>query len=65
MPREIDVFGLLMPTLVPLFVVSLLVLWQADKFMHRKRIYEKVALPAFFRLLIFSIIFCAFGLLVY
>ena len=66
MPREVVLWGLVIPTLVPLFVVCFAVLWQLDKRVFlRWNVYRKVAHPALFRLAVFVILFCCAGLFVY
>ena len=65
MPREVDVFGLLMPAIVPLFFLGLFLSWQADRLMRHFKIYRLVAWPAVFRLAVFAIIFSLMGIWVY
>ena len=65
MLREVNVLGLLMPALVPLFFVSMGLLWGAERLFRRWRVYAWVAHPPFFRICVFVMIFCSCGLLLY
>lgn len=65
MPREIDVFGLLMPSLLPLFVLCLLAQWSIDTLLARTGVYNHVWHPALLRLSLFVCLFGVLGLLVY
>ena len=65
MPREISLFGLLMPTLVPLFFLCIVFMWQIDRLFHHFHLYSLVYHPALVRIAVFTIIFCAAGLFIY
>lgn len=65
MPREIVFFGLLLPTLVPLFFLALALLWWLDNLFRRRNIYRFTAHPALFRLALFVLLFSLAGVAVY
>lgn len=65
MPREIAVFGLLMPTLLPLFIGSILLQWGLDTLLARLGLYAHVWHPALLRISLFVCLFGVFGLTVY
>lgn len=66
MPKEIDFLGLLLPAVVPLFFLSVAVLWLVDRqILLRWRVYRFVAFPALFRICLFVVIFCLAALLIY
>lgn len=62
MPREIPLFGALVPALVLQFLLSLLLLWGLDWLAGRYGLYRHVWNPALFRLAVFVLVFGAFGL---
>ena len=64
MPRELSLFGALVPGLLPVFVFSLLLLWWLDWIGGRFGVYRHVWHPALFRLALFTCIFGGLGLLV-
>lgn len=66
MPREWVIFGMAMPTLVPIFFVCILAVWILDKHIFtRWNIYRRVAHPPLFRIAVFVLLFSLFGLYVY
>lgn len=65
MPREVDLFGLLMPSLLPLFVACLLAQWGFDSLLARSGLYNHAWHPALLRLSLFVCLFGGLGLLVY
>ncbi|POZ60152.1 DUF1656 domain-containing protein [Chromobacterium alticapitis] len=65
MPREIAVYGILLPTLLPLFVLSLLLQAGADWLLGKLGVYEKVWHPALFRWCLLAVIFGGLALPLY
>ena len=65
MPREIAVFGLLIPTLLPLFVAAIALQWSLDRLLTRLGVYRFVWHPALLRLSLFVCLFGLLGLAVY
>ncbi len=65
MPRDVVLFGFVMPVLVPLFFVCIVVMWRVEHLFRGLNVYSRVMHPALFRLAVFVIIFCSLGLLVY
>lgn len=63
MPRELDLFGVLLPTLIPLFVASLLLQGLLDRILGRAGVYRAVWHPALVRLCLLASIFCGLTLL--
>ncbi|MFA9219009.1 MAG: DUF1656 domain-containing protein [Sphingomonadaceae bacterium] len=61
MPREIAVFGVLLPTLLPLFLASLLIQGALDWVLGLTGAYRHVWHPALVRL---CLLVCVFGTLV-
>jgi hypothetical protein len=59
MPREVELMGFYMPTLLPLFIAAATLLWLIDPLLGRLGIYRGVWHPALFRL---SLFVCLFGL---
>lgn len=60
MPREIDCFGLLVPTLLPVFIACIGLQWALDTLLTRLGAYRNAWHPALLRLALFG---CLFGLL--
>lgn len=65
MPREIAVFGVLIPTLLPWFLVSLLLQVALDRMLGAVGFYRAVWHPALVRLCLFASIFGALLLWLY
>lgn len=65
MPREIAFCGLLMPTLLPLFMGCILLHWGLDTLLARTGLYGHVWHPALLRLSLFVCLFGLLGLAVY
>ena len=63
--REVNILGVLIPGLIPLFCISVVLLWIFEKVFRFFKVYAKVAHPPFFRICVFTIIFCCCGILVY
>lgn len=63
MPRELAIFGLLVPTLLMVFIFSMGLLWLVDWAAGRYGWYRHVWHPALFRLALFACVFGGLGLL--
>ncbi|WP_338771703.1 DUF1656 domain-containing protein [Massilia sp. METH4] len=57
MPRELSIFGLLIPTLLPLFLASVLLQGALDRLLGAAGIYRRLWHPALARLALFVCIF--------
>jgi hypothetical protein len=57
MPRELSLFGLLVPTLLPLFLASMLLQGVLDRLLGAAGIYRHLWHPALARLALFTCIF--------
>lgn len=65
MPRELAIFGVLIPTLLPLFIASMALQGLADRALGRLGVYRLVWHPALLRLCLFVCIFAALVLTLY
>lgn len=65
MPREIELFGFLMPTLLPLFIAAVAVHWALDGVLGRSGFYRHVGHPPLLRLCLFVCLFAGSALLIY
>ncbi len=63
MPGEISLFGVLVPGLLLVFVLSLLLQWGVDWVIGRFGLYRYVWHPSLFRIALFACIFGGLGLL--
>jgi protein AaeX len=63
MPHEIDIYGVLVPGLLPIFVGCLLLMVLIDMAVGRLGLYRQVWHPSLFRLAVFVCLFGAAGLL--
>lgn len=63
MPRELAVFGVMLPTLLPLFVASLLLQGLLDKLLGHLGVYRAMWHPALVRLSLLTCIFSSLTLL--
>lgn len=63
MPRELAVFGVMLPTLLPLFVASLLLQGLLDRLLGWAGVYRAVWHPALVRLCLLASIFSGLTLL--
>ncbi len=63
MPGEISLFGVLVPGLLLVFVLSLLLQWGVDWVIGRFGLYRYVWHPSLFRIALFACIFGGIGLL--
>ncbi len=58
MPRELAVFGILIPTLLPVFLASLLLQGVLDRVLGAAGVYRRAWHPALVRL---ALLVCIFG----
>jgi hypothetical protein len=65
MPREIDLFGLYAPTLLLIFIGSVVLQWLIDGLLGRLGVFGQLWHPALFRLSLFVCLFGGGALLVY
>lgn len=65
MPREVELFGLFMPTLLPLLIVMAALQWLIDIVLARQGWLQQVWHPALFRMSLFVCLFGAAALLIY
>lgn len=65
MPREIAFFDALIPTLLLVFVGSVMLQFGVDWLLSRLRLYRYVWHPSLFRIALFFCIFSAAGLLLH
>ncbi|MEJ2631713.1 MAG: DUF1656 domain-containing protein [Acidihalobacter sp.] len=63
MPRELSVLGALVPSLMLVFLFSLLLQWGVDRLSGRLGLYRHVWNPPLLRLAVFACIFGGLGLL--
>ncbi|WP_228276672.1 DUF1656 domain-containing protein [Marinobacter sp. JSM 1782161] len=63
--RETPMEGLLLPTLMLVFVGALALAWGLDVGLRRFGAYEVIWHPALFRVSLFLALFCAMALLIY
>lgn len=63
MPREIAIQGVLVPGLLPIFLVCLLLMLLVDLLIGRYGLYRYVWHPPLFRLALFACLFGLAGLL--
>ena len=65
MPREMELVGILFPTLLPLLLLGAALFWLLDGALARLGFYQSVWHSPLFRVALFVLLFCALGLLVY
>lgn len=65
MPREIALYGVLMPGLLPVFIGCLLLMVLLDLLLGRLGFYRYVWHPSLFRLALFVCLFGSAGLLLF
>jgi hypothetical protein len=65
MPREIDLLGFYMPTLLPVFILAFALQWLIDSLLGRLGFYTHVWHPSLFRFSLFVCLFGAMGLVFY
>ena len=62
MPHEIDIYGVLVPGLMPVFLLCLLLMVLLDMLVGRLGLYRHVWHPSLFRLALFVCLFGVAGL---
>ncbi len=65
MPREIALFSVLMPSLLPVFLACAALYWMLDRLLVRTGLYRRVWHPSLFRVALFVCIFSGVGLLLW
>ena len=65
MPREIALFYVLMPSLLPVFIACGALYWLLDRLLTRIGLYRRVWHPALFRAALFVCLFSGIGLLLW
>lgn len=65
MPTELAFMEILMPTLLPVFIVAAALYWLFDSLLARCGIYRCVWHPALFRVALFVCLFGSLGLVIY
>ncbi|GAC1620104.1 MAG: DUF1656 domain-containing protein [Nevskia sp.] len=65
MPREIELLGFYLPTLLPLFLLAIGLQWGLDTLLARLGVYSRVWHPSLFRFSLFVCLFGALGLALY
>ena len=65
MPRELELGGILFPSLLAIFIGAGLVFWLLDAVLARVGIYRAVWHPSLFRVCLFALLFSGLSLLVY
>lgn len=65
MPREIALFSVLMPSLLPVFLGCMVLYGVLDRLLARFGLYRRVWHPALFRASLFVCIFSGIGLLLW
>jgi len=65
LPRELEVVGILFPTLLAPLIASALLFWLLDGALARWGFYQTVWHSPLFRVSLFVFVFCGLGLLVY
>ncbi|MGN2246615.1 DUF1656 domain-containing protein [Frateuria sp. GZRR35] len=63
MPPEIELFGVMMPSLLPVFLLSFVVMVVLDLAIGRAGLYRRLWHPSLFRFALFVCLFGAAGLL--
>lgn len=64
-PREVELFGALVPALVPVFLVAGLAMLILDRFFAMGGFYRRLGYPALFRVSLFVCLFSGTGLIIY
>jgi len=65
MPREIALFSVLMPSLLPVFVACVVLFGLLDRLLARTGLYRQVWHPALFRAALLACLFSGIGLLLW
>jgi len=62
MPREFEMFGIILPSLIPLLLLAGAISWCFDSLLARTGFFQFVWHPALFRISMTVLLFCGFGL---
>ncbi len=62
MPREFELFGIILPSLIPLLLLAGGISWCLDSLLARTGFFQFVWHPALFRISVTILLFCGFGL---
>lgn len=65
MPRELELFGIAFPSLIPLLLLAGGLSWLLDSALARTGFFQFVWHPALFRISLTILMFCGFGLLLF
>ena len=65
MPREVALFGLYLPSLTLLFLLTLPLAWALDRLFAWRGLYRHVWHPTLLRVSLFTCLYCALALLIY
>ncbi len=64
-PRDVEILGAVIPTLVPIFLVAGVAMLVLDRIFATSGFYRRVWYPALFRIAVFGCLFSGAGLFVY
>lgn len=64
-PRDVEIMGAVVPTLVPIFLTAGVAMLAFDRFFAMRGLYRRVWYPALFRLALFGCLFSGTGLIIY
>ena len=65
MPRELALFGLYLPSLTLLFLLTLPLAWALDRLFAWRGLYRHAWHPTLLRVSLFTCLYCALALLIY
>ncbi len=65
MPREIDIFGIYVPALLPLFLLTAAIYWPLESTLARRGFFQHVWHASLFRFALFTCLYAGASLLVY
>lgn len=65
MPRELSLFSIYLPTLLPLLLAVMVILWSVDGLLARMGFYQYVWHPSLFRLSLLIATYSLLGLWFY
>ncbi|MDT0496724.1 DUF1656 domain-containing protein [Algiphilus sp. W345] len=65
MPRELELFGIVFPTLIPLLLLAGGLSWLLDGALARSGFFRNVWHPSLFRISVTVLMFSVFGLLLF
>ncbi|GAD64691.1 DUF1656 domain-containing protein [Aquipseudomonas alcaligenes] len=65
MPREVALFGLYLPSLTLLFLLTLPLAWALDRLFAWRGLYRHAWHPTLLRVSLFTCLYCALALTIY